>query len=64
TGEFRATIVERSLSVREYYQNQKRIYEILGFFEFEIFKRIGEFYKRMGELTPQQSKELFELMML
>ncbi|XNZ29341.1 UV radiation resistance protein [Helicobacter pylori] len=61
TGELRATIIEKSQSVREYYQKQKRIYELLGFFSFEILNRIQEFYKRMAELTPEQGKELYEL---
>ncbi|MGL2423753.1 UV radiation resistance protein, partial [Helicobacter pylori] len=61
SGEIRATIIEKSESVREYYQKQKRIYELLGFFSFEILNRINQFYKRMAELTPEQQKELYEL---
>ncbi|WQW31176.1 UV radiation resistance protein [Helicobacter pylori] len=60
-GELRATIIEKSESVGEYYQNQKRIYELLGFFSFEILNRIDQFYRRMAELTPEQQKELYEL---
>ncbi|MBS3015453.1 UV radiation resistance protein [Helicobacter pylori] len=60
-GDLRATIIEKHQSVREYYQNQKRIYELLGFFSFEILNRVDQFYKRMAELTPQQQKELIEL---
>ncbi|WQX82758.1 UV radiation resistance protein [Helicobacter pylori] len=63
SGELRATIIEKSESVREYYQKQKRIYELLGFFSFEALNRIDQFYKRMAELTPQQQKELVELML-
>ncbi|WP_283447429.1 UV radiation resistance protein [Helicobacter pylori] len=61
TGEWRATISEKTQSVREYYQKQKRIYELLGFFSFEILNRNDQFYKRMAELTPEQQKELVEL---
>ncbi|OOQ39229.1 UV radiation resistance protein [Helicobacter pylori] len=61
TGELKATIIEKSESVREYYQKQKRIYELLGFFSFEVLNRIEEFYRRMAELTPEQQKELSEL---
>ncbi|WQY84213.1 UV radiation resistance protein [Helicobacter pylori] len=61
SGELRATIIEKSESVREYYQNQKRIYELLGFFSFEVLNRIEQFYKRMAELTPEQQKELTDL---
>ncbi|WP_131142031.1 UV radiation resistance protein [Helicobacter pylori] len=58
TGELRATIIDKSESVREYYQKQKRVYELLGFFSFEILNRIDQFYKRMAELPPEQQKEL------
>ncbi len=61
TGELRATIIEKSESVREYCHKQKRIYELLGFFSFEVLNRIEKFYKRMAELTPEQKKELTEL---
>ncbi|WP_187849321.1 UV radiation resistance protein [Helicobacter pylori] len=61
TGELKATIIEKKESVREYYQKQKRIYELLGFFSFEVLNRIDQFYKRMAELTPEQQKELTEL---
>lgn len=61
TGELKATIIEKRESVREYYQKQKRIYELLGFFSFEILNRIDQFYKRMSELTPEQQKELTDL---
>ncbi|EMH39868.1 hypothetical protein HMPREF1427_00002 [Helicobacter pylori GAM83Bi] len=61
TGELRATIVEKTQSVREYYHKQKRIYELLGFFSFEILNRIDQFYRRMAELPPEQQKELYEL---
>ncbi|ANT42731.1 UV radiation resistance protein [Helicobacter pylori] len=61
TGELKATIIEKRESVREYYQKQKRIYELLGFFSFEVLNRIDQFYKRMAELTPEQQKELTEL---
>ncbi|MGL2640715.1 UV radiation resistance protein [Helicobacter pylori] len=61
TGELKATIIEKRESVREYYQKQKRIYELLGFFSFEVLNRIEQFYKRMAELTPEQQKELTEL---
>ncbi|GAA6817925.1 hypothetical protein HpHCM85_13760 [Helicobacter pylori] len=61
TGELRATIIDKSESVREYYQKQKRVYELLGFFSFEILNRIDQFYKRMAELPPEQQKELTEL---
>ncbi|MGL2898299.1 UV radiation resistance protein [Helicobacter pylori] len=61
TGELRATIIGKTQSVREYYQNQKRIYELLGFFSFEILNRIDQFYKRMTELRPEQQRELSEL---
>ncbi|MCQ2926351.1 UV radiation resistance protein [Helicobacter pylori] len=61
TGELRATIIQKTQSVREYYQKQKRIYELLGFFSFEVLNRINQFYQRMGELTPEQQKELNEL---
>ncbi|WP_187940165.1 UV radiation resistance protein [Helicobacter pylori] len=61
TGELKATIIEKSESVQEYYHKQKRIYELLGFFSFEIFNRIHQFYNRMAELTPEQQKELNEL---
>ncbi len=63
TGELRATIIEKNQSVREYYQKQKRIYELLGFFSFEVLNRIEQFYKRMAELTPEQQKELTELVL-
>ncbi|RVZ36539.1 UV radiation resistance protein [Helicobacter pylori] len=63
SGELRATIIEKSESVREYYQKQKRIYEILGFFGFEVLSRIQEFNKRMAEVTPEQQKELTELIL-
>ncbi len=63
TGELRATIIEKSESVREYYQKQKRIYELLGFFSFEVLNRIDQFYRRMAELTPEQQKELTELIL-
>lgn len=61
TGELAATIVERAQSVREYYHKQKRIHELLGFFGFEILNRIDQFYRRMAELSPEQLKELHEL---
>ncbi|UNY42539.1 exonuclease [Helicobacter phage HPy1R] len=61
TGGLKATIIEKRESVREYYQKQKRIYELLGFFSFEVLNRIDQFYKRMAELTPEQQKELTEL---
>ncbi|WQT64024.1 UV radiation resistance protein [Helicobacter pylori] len=61
TGELKATIIEKSESVQEYYHKQKRIYELLGFFSFEILNRIHQFYNRMAELTPEQQKELNEL---
>ncbi|NHB14579.1 UV radiation resistance protein [Helicobacter pylori] len=61
TGELKATIIEKSESVREYYQKQKRIYEILGFFSLEVINRVDQFYRRMAELTPEQQKELTEL---
>ncbi|PDX30007.1 UV radiation resistance protein [Helicobacter pylori] len=61
TGELVATIIEKTQSVREYYQKQKRIYELLGFFSFDILNRINQFYRRMAELTPEQQKELYEL---
>ncbi|WRG58755.1 UV radiation resistance protein [Helicobacter pylori] len=61
SGELRADIFEKTQSVREYYQKQKRVYELLGFFSFEILNRIDQFYKRMAELTPEQQKELTEL---
>ncbi|RKU91464.1 UV radiation resistance protein [Helicobacter pylori] len=60
-GEWRATIIEKNQSVREYYQKQKRIHDLLGFFSFEILNRIDQFYKRMAELPPEQQKELTEL---
>ncbi|RVY89601.1 UV radiation resistance protein [Helicobacter pylori] len=60
TGELKATIFDKNLSVREYYHKQKRIYEILGFFSFEV---PGEqIYRRLEELTPEQKKELGELL--
>ncbi|WQX68381.1 UV radiation resistance protein [Helicobacter pylori] len=61
SGELRATIIEKKQSMQEYFHKQKRIYEILGFFSFEILNRIEQFYKRMAELTPEQQKELHEL---
>ncbi len=61
TGELRATIIEKNQSVQEYYHKQKRIYELLGFFSFEILSRIDQFYKRMAELPPEQQKELYYL---
>ncbi|WQY62080.1 UV radiation resistance protein [Helicobacter pylori] len=61
TGELRASIIEKSESVREYYRKQKRIYDLLGFFSFEILNRNEQFYSRMAELTPEQQKELTEL---
>ncbi|MUU45194.1 UV radiation resistance protein [Helicobacter pylori] len=61
TGELRATIIDKNQSVREYYHKQKRIYELLGFFSFEILNRINQFYRRMAELPPEQQKELYEL---
>ncbi|MCQ2907347.1 UV radiation resistance protein [Helicobacter pylori] len=60
-GGLRATIIEKNQSVREYFQKQKRIYELLGFFSFEILNRIDQFYARMEKLTPEQQKELYEL---
>ncbi|MCQ2700314.1 UV radiation resistance protein [Helicobacter pylori] len=63
SGELRATIIEKSESVREYYHKQKRIYELLGFFSFEILNRIDQFYRRMAELTPEQQKQLVELIL-
>ncbi|OOC20228.1 UV radiation resistance protein [Helicobacter pylori] len=62
-GGLMATIIEKSQSVREYFQKQKRIYELLGFFSFEILNRIDQFYKRMAELPLEQQKELHELML-
>ncbi len=61
TGELRATIFDKTQSVREYFHNQKRIHELLGFFSFEVLNRIEQFYRRMAELTPEQQKELTEL---
>ncbi|RVZ06598.1 UV radiation resistance protein [Helicobacter pylori] len=61
SGGLRATIIGKNQSVREYYQKQKRIHELLGFFSFEILNRIDQFYKRMAELPPEQQKELTEL---
>ncbi len=61
TGELRVTIIDKSQSVREYYQKQKRIYELLGFFSFEILNRTGEFYNRMAQITPEQQRELYDL---
>ncbi|WQW25612.1 UV radiation resistance protein [Helicobacter pylori] len=61
TGELKATIIEKNQSVREYYHKQKRIYELLSLFSFEILNRQDQFYRRMAELTPEQQKELVEL---
>ncbi|MUU66594.1 UV radiation resistance protein [Helicobacter pylori] len=61
TGRLRATIIDKNQSVREYYHKQKRIYELLGFFSFEILNRTDQFYRRMAELPPEQQKELYEL---
>ncbi|WRD49098.1 UV radiation resistance protein [Helicobacter pylori] len=61
TGELRATIFDKTQSVREYFHKQKRIHELLGFFSFEVLNRIEQFYRRMAELTPEQQKELTEL---
>lgn len=63
SGELKATIIEKNQSVQEYYHKQKRIYELLGFFSFEILNRTEQFYKRMAELTPEQQKELTELVL-
>ncbi|MGL2743791.1 UV radiation resistance protein [Helicobacter pylori] len=63
TGELRATIINKSQSVREYYQKEKRIHELLGFFSFEILNRQDQFYRRMAELPPEQQKELYELIL-
>ncbi|EJB98727.1 hypothetical protein [Helicobacter pylori] len=63
TRELKATIIEKSESVREYYHKQKRIHELLGFFSFEVLNRIDQFYRRMAELTPEQQKELTELLL-
>ncbi|WRE75741.1 UV radiation resistance protein [Helicobacter pylori] len=63
TGELRVTIFDKNQSVQEYYNKQKRIHEILGFFGFEVLKRIEQFYRRMGELTPEQQKELAGLIL-
>ncbi|WQS64262.1 UV radiation resistance protein [Helicobacter pylori] len=63
SGGLRATIFDKSESVREYYHKQKRIYELLGLYSFEILNRIEEFYKRMEELPPEQQKELSELIL-
>ncbi|ANT42570.1 UV radiation resistance protein [Helicobacter pylori] len=60
-GGLRATIIEKNQSVQEYYHNQKRIYDLLGFFSFEVLNRREQLYKRIKELTPEQQKELFEL---
>ncbi|MDO7826235.1 UV radiation resistance protein [Helicobacter pylori] len=62
TGELRATIIEKTQSVLEYYNKQKRIYDLLGLFSFEVLNRIDYFYSRMEKLTPQQQKEIYELM--
>lgn len=62
TGELKATIINKTESVREYYQKQKRIYELLGFFSFEALNRTEQFYKRIAELTPEQQKELTEIL--
>ncbi len=61
SGELKATIIEKNQSVQEYCHKEKRIYELLGFFSFEILNRTEQFYKRMAELTPEQQKELIEL---
>ncbi|WQS73091.1 UV radiation resistance protein [Helicobacter pylori] len=63
TGELRATIFDKTQSVREYFHKQKRIHELLGFFSFEALNRIEQFYRRMAELTPEQQKELTELIL-
>lgn len=63
TGELRATIISKTESLREIYEKEKRIYEILGFFSFEVLNRVEQFYKRMAELTPEQQKELTELIL-
>ncbi|RVZ53313.1 UV radiation resistance protein [Helicobacter pylori] len=62
TGELRATIFNENQSVREYYHKQKRIYELLGFFSFEVLNREEQFYRRMAELPPEQLKELVGLL--
>ncbi|MGL2704512.1 UV radiation resistance protein [Helicobacter pylori] len=59
SGELVATITEKNKSVREYCRNQKRIYELLGFFSFE--NGSDQFYKRKKELSPEQQRELDEL---
>ncbi len=61
TGELRATIFDKTQSAREYFHKEKRIHELLGFFSFEVLNRIEQFYRRMAELTPEQQKELTEL---
>ncbi|WQW53972.1 UV radiation resistance protein [Helicobacter pylori] len=63
TGELRATIIERTESVREYCQKQKRVYEILGFFSFEVLNKTEQFYRRMAELLPWQKEELYNLIL-
>ncbi|WP_367684361.1 UV radiation resistance protein [Helicobacter pylori] len=63
TGELKATIFDKTQSVREYYYKQKRIYEILGFFGFEVLNRVEQFYRRMAELTLEQQRELTELIL-
>ncbi len=63
TGELRATIFDKTQIVREYFHKQKRIHELLGFFSFEVLNRIEQFYRRMKELTPEQQKELTELIL-
>ncbi len=61
TGELKATIIEKTQSVREYYELETKIKNILGFY------RIGEseerLTKRFLELSPQQQNEIGRLLL-
>ncbi|WQW15285.1 UV radiation resistance protein [Helicobacter pylori] len=54
-----ASFRDANKSVREIYQKEKRIYEILGFWRLGAAKEY--LLKRSLELTPEQQKELIEL---
>ncbi|WQR81766.1 UV radiation resistance protein [Helicobacter pylori] len=54
-----ASFRDANKSVKEIYQKEKRIYELLGFWRLVASRE--RLLKRFLELTPEQQKELYEL---
>ncbi|WQU89053.1 UV radiation resistance protein [Helicobacter pylori] len=59
-GTLVATITYKTQSIREYYNNEKRIYEILGFFRFNA--SLERLINRINELNAEQLNEIVHLL--